>query len=196
MGSSTNNFREYRDKSEQSSDYAQLPTNQAAILTMLAEPREMPYQVLCDKIKSLPEDQRLTQSQVDGALYELVKQGYLSSFMENGDIVYLMQHTPNKRPSKRDEQSLWNRFDIGLDALELDIDLPNLNRLKTPNMKNPPGEQKFNIPGLPDKKHPPTPMPPGIQRFNIPGISSEQDKTSPDDDEKEDDRRRGPAATI
>lgn len=160
-------------------------------MQMLAEPREMPYRLLCDKMKNLAEEQRLTQSQVDGALYELVKQGYLSSFMENGDIVYLVQLTAANRPSKRDEQRLWNRFDMGLDALEMDLDieLPTINRLKTPGMANPPGVQRFNIPGVTDRKHLTTPNPPGIQRLNIPG-SSDTPETAPSDDEQEDDRRR------
>ncbi len=197
MGSSTNNFRESRDKSNQASDYAQLPAAQAAVMLMLAEPREMPYRLLCDKMKNMAEGQRLTQSQIDGALYELVKQGYLSSFMESGDIVYLVQAITQSRPSKRDEQRLWNRFEMGLDALEieLDIDLPNINRLKTPSMNNPPGVQRFNIPGVTDRKHLTTPIPPGIQRFNIPGISDKIEEDTKAADDKEDDRQRGAAAT-
>jgi hypothetical protein len=166
-------------------------------MVMLAEPREMPYRLLCDKMKNLDEGQRLTQSQVDGALYELVKQGYLSSFMENGDIVYLVQIASASRPSKRDEQRLWNRFEMGLDALEIDLDieLPNINRLKTPGMANPPGVQRFNIPGVTDRKHLTTPNPPGIQRFNLPGSSDKLDTAPSNDDDKEDDRRPGFAST-
>lgn len=197
MGSSTNNFREHRDNNNQASDFAQLPASQAAVMQTLTEPREMPYRTLCDKMKNLPEGQRLTQSQVDGALYELVKHGYLSSFMENGDIVYLVQLSANSRPSKRDEQRLWNRFDMGLDALDLDLDieLPNINRLKTPGIANPPGVQRFNIPGVTDRKHLTTPIPPGSQRFSIPGISDTDDNPASDSDDQEDDRRRGPATT-
>jgi hypothetical protein len=187
MGSSTGNLREHPDKPEplNAAELSHLPPNQFALLSVLLEPRELSYTALCAAVKALPEAQRLTQSQIDGTLFELVKEGYLTSFMENGDVVYLLQLRPGKRPSKRDEQRLWNKFDLGLDGLDLDVSLPGLEMLKTPG--HGAGLNRFNIPGLrnrtpprntpqPTKKTPAPPrntVPgPGIQRFNIPGLRS------------------------
>lgn len=84
-----------------------LSTEQQTILRVLAEPREMPYQALCAALIALPEEERLSQLQIDEALHGLVSVGYLNSFFENGDVVYLLQHNPKL---KQDEQRLDSRF--------------------------------------------------------------------------------------
>lgn len=77
------------------------------ILRVLAEPREMPYKALCTALIALPEEDHLTQAQIDNTLHSLIAQGYLTSFFENGDVVYLLQHNPKL---KQDEQRLDSRF--------------------------------------------------------------------------------------
>lgn len=214
MGSSTGNIRDLRDKPERISSAAELnhlPPNQYTVMSVLIGPREMAYTTLCETIQALPDNLRLTQSQIDGTLFELVKEGYLTSFMENGDVVYMVQLRAGQRPSKRDEQRLWNKFEMGLDELDIDMNLPGMERLNTP-APGTPGPNRFKLPGLRGTPTPPTARPtpqppsrptpgppvsrpenrlplPGLQRFNIPGLSGKTDKSDtesrPPDDKEE-----------
>jgi hypothetical protein len=205
VGSSTGNLRDFRDKPEgisSAADLLHLPPNQYSVMSLLITPREMAYSALCEAIKTLPEPQRLTQAQLDGTLFELVKEGYLTSFMENGDVVYMVQLRKGKRPSKRDEQRLWNKFDMGLDELDLNLNLPGLERLKTPG--GLPGLTRFNLGGRPatPSPRPTTPPPPppalppaGIQRFHIPAptppaAETPADTTGDSSTDQEDARRK------
>jgi len=103
MASSTNALQ----KTSTSPVPSHLSTEEQTILRVLAEPREMPYQALCAALIALPEAERLIQVQIDEALHDLVTKGYLTSFFENGDVVYLLQHNPKL---KQDEQRLDSRF--------------------------------------------------------------------------------------
>lgn len=174
MGSSTNNAREMRDKPDKISrisDLAHLPPNQYAIMNILAEPRELAYQALCDAVFALPDDQRLTQSELDSTLYELVKLGYVTSFFENGHLNYMMQLSPNKHPSKRDEQRLWNKFDMGLEALDINLDGLGMERLKTPSK---PGTKRYEIPGMPaNAPAQKTSSSPGVFKFDLESLLDE-----------------------
>jgi hypothetical protein len=168
MGSSTNNAREMREKPEKINrlaDLTFLPPNQYTVMNVLAEPRELTYQALCSAIFALPEDKRLTQSEIDSTLYELVKLGYVTSFFENGHLNYMMQLSPNKRPSKRDEQRLWNKFDMGLEALDINLDSLGVERLKTPSK---PGTKRYEIPGVPaPSPAQKTSSSPGLFKFDL-----------------------------
>lgn len=128
MASSSSNLQDYmqrnKDRASSLSDIYNLPANQYSIMTILSEPKEMPYKQLCKAIEELPENKRLTQSQIDGTLYELIRMGYLTSFVENGDIVYMVQVTEGKPPEKRDEQRLFRKLDLK------DLNLESLNDLK------------------------------------------------------------------
>ncbi len=116
MASSSSNLQDYmqrnKDKANDLSDIYNLPANQYTIMMLLAGPKEMAYKNLCKAIEDLPENKRLTQSQIDGTLYELIRMGYLTSFMENGDIVYMVQVSEGKPPEKRDEQRLFRKLDF------------------------------------------------------------------------------------
>jgi hypothetical protein len=168
MGSSTNNAREMRekpDKISRLSDLAHLPPNQYTVMNVLADPRELTYQALCNAVFALPEDKRLTQSELDSTLYELVKLGYVTSFFENGHLNYMMQLSPNQRPSKRDEQRLWNKFDMGLEALDINLDSLGVERLKTPSK---PGTKRYEIPGMPaSAPAQKTSSSPGLFKFDL-----------------------------
>jgi hypothetical protein len=76
---------------------ASLSLAQRVVLRVLTPPREMPYSVLCNVIAELPEDERMTQTQLDTALFELVKLGYASTLFEMGEVVYLLEDHPDKR---------------------------------------------------------------------------------------------------
>jgi len=77
------------------------------------EPRELSYAALCEAINKLPPDKQLSQSEIDDTLYQLISLGYLSSFMEQGDIIYMVQIARRgDSPIKRDEQKLWHQLDL------------------------------------------------------------------------------------
>ena len=125
MASSSSNLQDYMERESGrvsgSADIHNLPVNQSTVLKLLAGPKEMPYKQLCKAVEELPENKRLTQSQLDGTLYELIRMGYLVSFMENGDVVYLLQvELGDAPPAPRHEQKLVHKFDfsdVNLDEL-------------------------------------------------------------------------------
>lgn len=128
MASSSSNLQDYMQRESErlsgSADASNLPANQNTILKLLSEPKEMPYKELCKAVEQLPETTRLTQSQLDGTLYELIRMGYLTSFMEKGDVVYLLQvELGTKAPAPRHEQKLVHKFNFK------DLDLDQLSNL-------------------------------------------------------------------
>lgn len=116
MASSSSNLQDYvtrnKDMAKGLSDTYNLPANQYTVMSVLSAPKEMPYKKLCKTIEALPEHKRLSQSQIDGTLYELIRLGYLSSFMENGDVVYMVLISDGKLPDKRDEQLIYPKLDF------------------------------------------------------------------------------------
>jgi len=117
MASSSSNLQDYMRRESKrvgnSADIQNLPANQNTVLKLLSEPKEMPYKQLCKAVEQLPETNRLTQSQLDGTLYELIRMGYLTSFMENGDVVYMLQVELGKTPPpQRHEQRLMRKLDL------------------------------------------------------------------------------------
>jgi hypothetical protein len=123
MASSSNNLQnsiqKKYDSVDSSSNAFDLPSNQNTVIKLLSGPKEMPYKQLCATMETLPEDERLTQPQLDGTLYELIRMSYLTSFMENGDVVYMLQVDVGKKPPpQRHEQRLLRKLDLG--ALNLD----------------------------------------------------------------------------
>lgn len=113
MSTSTGNLQSYEAKNRKRiSDLSQivdLPSNQHTVMSLVSS-REMSYSRLCDAVKHLSDDKRLSQSQLDSTLYELISIGYLSSFMEDGEIIYMVQL--KGKQDKRDEQRLWKGMDI------------------------------------------------------------------------------------
>jgi len=133
MASSSSNLQNYLQKKFQkiddSTNTPSLPPNQNTVINILAEPKELPYKDLCRAVEELPENERLTQAQLDGTLYELIRMSYLTSFMENGEVVYMLQAEIGKKPPpQRHEQRLLRKLDLG--ALNLD-DLRNLKKEET-----------------------------------------------------------------
>jgi hypothetical protein len=129
MASSSSNLQNYMQQESRrigfSADTHGFPANQNTVLQLLSQPKEMPYQQLCKAVEDLPENERLTQSQLDGTLYELIRMGYLTSFMENGDVVYMLQVEIGKKPPpQRHEQRLMRKLDLS------ELNLDELNNLK------------------------------------------------------------------
>lgn len=133
MASSSSNLQDYmQQKGGQVSGSANIqgfPANQRTVIKLLSEPKEMPYKQLCKVVEDLPVDERLTQSQLDGTLYELVRMSYLTSFREKGDVVYMLQVEIGKKPPpQRHEQRLIRKLDLS----ELNLDeLRNLKKEDT-----------------------------------------------------------------
>jgi hypothetical protein len=140
----------------------------------------MAYTLLAQSAQALSPEDRLTQAELDNALFELVRIGYLTSFFEDGDVIYMLQTTGNRPPSKHDEQVLWNPMDMGLEGI-------SLRRSSSPHAK---GINRFNLSHMlpeppPITRRTPTPGLAGIQRFNIPrdllntsSVSETQETTS------------------
>lgn len=129
MASSSSNLQDFMRRESKrvdgSADMHSLPANQNTVLKLLSDPKEMPYKQLCKAVEQLPESTRLTQSQLDGTLYELIRMGYLTSFMENGDVVYLLQvELGEAPPPPRHEQRLMRKLDLG------DLNLDDLKDFK------------------------------------------------------------------
>jgi hypothetical protein len=141
-----------------------LSRSQRVLLDYLRAAKEMAYKLLCQSMQTLPSDERLTQAELDNALFELVRIGHLTSFFEDGDVIYMVQTSGARPPSKRDEQVLWNPMEMGLEGI-------SLRRSSSPHAQ---GINRFNIAALtvqdqpPISRRTPTPGIAGIQRFNIP----------------------------
>ena len=122
-----------QQKAKDTSDSAEtpnFPANQNIVIKLLSEPKEMPYKLLCKAVEELPENERLTQSQLDGTLYELIRMSYLTSFMENGDVVYMLQVEVGKKPPpQRHEQRLLRKLDLS------ELKLDELRNLKIEDTK-------------------------------------------------------------
>jgi predicted transcriptional regulator len=133
--------------------FTHLPPLQALVMQLLWQPREMGYAALCTTLLA----QNLVQGQIDVTLYELVKQGYLATSMESGELAYVVQVNHQLRPSKRDEQKLWSQLDVGFE-----INVEQLKRDSTPR-KSSPGLYRFDLGDLAPSAEPtaakPTPKP-------------------------------------
>lgn len=117
MASSSTNLQDYIQRegrlSSKATNLHNLPANQSTVLKVLSKPNEMPYKQLCQMVEALPDNRQLTQSQLDGTLYELVRMGYLTSFTENGDVIYMLQVELGKiPPPQRHEQRLMRKLDL------------------------------------------------------------------------------------
>lgn len=117
MGSSTSNLQDFANRNTGKgihfNDIYNLPSHQILLMEILSDVGEISYDDLIARLTALPEDQQLSQSQIDGTLYELVRVGYVLSFIEDGTIMYMIQ---KKKPQKRDEQRLWDKLDIDQDS--------------------------------------------------------------------------------
>jgi hypothetical protein len=122
--SSKGNLKDAKDKLDKrlpSSELANLPPGQYAIIKKLIaqEPNEMAYVDLCTHLKT----DGFSQGDIDLALHQLVQNGYLSSFFDNGIFKYMATLDGNGQPSSRDHERMWDNFQFGLDQLDIDLDL-------------------------------------------------------------------------
>ena len=162
--SSTDALPNSESRSSRSSQYdAGLSKQQRVLLDFLRAAREMAYTLLCQSVQGLPPEDRLTQPELDNALLELVRIGHLTSFFEDGDVIYMVQTSGARPPSKRDEQVLWDPLEMGLQGV-------SLRRSSSPRKT---GINRFTLPSTAVQepanmnRRTPTPGLMGIQRFNI-----------------------------
>lgn len=139
-----------------------LSKTQRVLLDLLRTSKEMAYTLLCQTVNTLPLEDRLSQADLDNALFELVRIGHLTSFFEDGDVIYMVQTSGARPPSKRDEQMLWNPLEMGLEGLKLRRSSSlhkGINRFDLSSLivQEPTVTHRTPIPGIA-----------GIQRFNIP----------------------------
>ena len=110
-------------KISNSSELYKLPKAQYAVMTYLLDVKERSYRDLCEYLKASSQDKTMLQSDIDSALYELIRLGYLTSYMENGDIIYMsLINKADERPQKRDEQNIFRKLSITdiLDSIDID----------------------------------------------------------------------------
>lgn len=102
MGSSTNALK--KDGALPDSA-ASLSAVQRQVLELLVDVRELPYPGLCQKALSAS----LTQQEIDAALYALVQAGYLLTFVEDNDVIYMLNQRvmgkAKSKPLKHDEMA-------------------------------------------------------------------------------------------
>jgi len=140
-----------------------LSKSQRVLLDFLRAAREMAYTLLCQSVQGLPLEDHMTQPELDNALFELVRIGHLTSFFEDGDVIYMVQSSGGRPPSKRDEQVLWDPLEMGLQGV-------TLRRSSSPRKT---GINRFTLPSTAVQepanmnRRTPTPGLMGIQRFNI-----------------------------
>jgi hypothetical protein len=85
------------------------------ILEIILPHTELPYSRLCDEAKT--KNPPLINEDFNNALNDLVKMGYLSSFYEDGELLYLVEK--KLTPDKRDEKIVRGSSpDTLLDSLE------------------------------------------------------------------------------
>jgi hypothetical protein len=114
MASSTSKNGQYSENTTKKR-LGEFSTAQRAIIEVLFIPREMPYRELKQKV--LQTSHTPTQTQFDNAINELIRQGYLVSFIEDGEVYYLLD--ADVKPEKRDEVGHHgSRPDLLLDHLD------------------------------------------------------------------------------
>ncbi len=104
---------------------AEMPPHHQAVIGVILPLGEISYWALRESVLQGP--QATDIHNFDSTLNELIVQGYLSSFVEDGQVFYLVVDDLN--PDKRDEQSLHNAsrrsLEDTLDALDsMDFDDP------------------------------------------------------------------------
>jgi hypothetical protein len=113
MASSTSSNGQYSDNSSHKR-LGDFTLAQRAIIEVLFTPREMPYRELNQKV--LQTSHAPSQTQFDNAINELIRLGYLMSFIEDGEVYYLLD--ADVKPEKRDEVAhRSSRPDLFLDNL-------------------------------------------------------------------------------
>ena len=121
--SSTRNLKDSDKKINNklpASQLAKLPPVQYAIINKLIaqNPQEMPYSEICAQLKS----EGISQGDIDVSLHQLVQEGYVSSFFDNGVFKYMATLDKDGRPSSLDHERLWDTFQFGLDQLDINLD--------------------------------------------------------------------------
>lgn len=121
--SSTRNLKDSDKKINNklpASQLAKLPPVQYAIIKKLTAPNppEMSYADICSQLKS----EGNSQGDIDVSLHQLVQEGYVSSFFDDGVFKYMATLDKDGRPSSRDHERLWDNFQFGLDQLDINLD--------------------------------------------------------------------------
>lgn len=121
--SSTQNIRDSKKKinnKRPESQLAKLPPSQYAIINkiMALTPQEIPYTDICTHMK----DEGFSQSDIDLSLHQLVQEGYMSSFFDDGVFKYMATLDSEGRPSSLDHERKWDNFQFGLDQLDINLD--------------------------------------------------------------------------
>lgn len=102
MTSSSASLQKYPNP--KSGGLSDLPPTQRTVLEQFAKAQELPYSILCQQVIAiLP---TLDQQQIDDALYALMRLGFVASFFEDGEVVYLLQATTFSQLDKRDETAM------------------------------------------------------------------------------------------
>ena len=121
--SSTRNIKDTNKKINNklpASQLAKLPPSQYTIIKKLTTqtPQEMIYTDICTEMKA----EGFSQSDIDVALHQLVHEGYVSSFFDDGIFKYMATLDKDGRTSNRDHERLWDNFQFGLDQLDINLD--------------------------------------------------------------------------
>ena len=95
-------------------DLADLPTPQRVVMQVIMREKSMMHEALLAAVSALPEDQRLTEAELNDTLGELCRQGYLHQEITDAGRRY---HIPiARKPGKQLNSAIWNA--LGIDTTE------------------------------------------------------------------------------
>ena len=102
------------------SQLAKLPPTQHTIMKKIVtlNPQEIAYTDICTQLKA----EGVAQGEIDTSLHQLVQEGYISSFFDNGVFKYMATVDGDGRPSSVDHEQRWDNFTFGLDQLDINLD--------------------------------------------------------------------------
>jgi len=89
-------------------DLATLPPNQRKIMRILLRKIEMTHPDLCETVEAMPEAGRMSMDELDEALEELSKQGWLTR-TDDQDIVYKVNF--HRKAASRLSQNIWSALE-------------------------------------------------------------------------------------
>jgi len=89
-------------------DLAKLPPNQRKIMRVLLRKIEMTHPDLCETVEGMPEADRMSVDELDKALVELGKQGWLTR-KDDQDVVYRVSF--HRKTTSKLSQNIWSALE-------------------------------------------------------------------------------------
>ena len=89
-------------------DMLDLSPHMHLVMRLLIPTMELPYLHLCEVIETLPEAERLTQSEIDETLRQLSERGYVTKEMSAGELTYRVAMGRRKARTNSLDKEIWD----------------------------------------------------------------------------------------